>query len=101
MEDLLLPDQVQEVEDLIPINHNLDLSALKLDSVEYIDLESMYVAHAEANFDLDIIKNSSLHLAYDPMFGAGKSAVPKLLPKTKLIHDDDNPGFHGTSGTYS
>ena len=93
----LLPDQVQEVEDLIPINHNLDLSALKLDSVEYIDLESMYVAHAEANFDLDIIKNSSLHLAYDPMFGAGKSAVPKLLPKTKLIHDDDNPGFHGTS----
>ena len=93
----LLPDQVQEVEDLIPINHNLDLSALKLDSVEYIDLESMYVAHAKANFDLDIINNSSLHLAYDPMFGAGKSAVPKLLPKTKLIHDDDNPGFHGTS----
>ena len=93
----LLPDQVQEVEDLIPLNHNLDLSSLKLDSVEYVDLESMYVAHAEANFDLDIIKNSSLSLAYDPMFGAGKSAVPKLLPNTKLIHDDDNPGFHGTA----
>ena len=91
----LLSDQVKEVESLIPDAHGLDLNNLKLDSIEYIDLEKIYVNHAKSNFDLDSINNSSLRLAYDPMFGAGKAAIPRLLPKTKLIHDDDNPGFHG------
>lgn len=93
----LLPDQVQEVEDLIPDTHGLDLNNLTLKAVEYVDLEGMYVEHAKSNFDLDVINNSDLSLAYDPMFGAGKATVPRLLPKTRLIHDDDNPGFHGTA----
>ena len=93
----LLPDHVQEVEDLIPDEHGLDLKSLALATVEHVDLEGMYVEHAKANFDLDLINNSDLNLAYDPMYGAGKVAVPRLLPKTKLIHYDDNPGFHGTS----
>ena len=93
----LLPNQVQEVEDLIPDTHGLTLNKLTLDSVEYIDLEGMYVDHVKTNFDLDVINNSNLSLAYDPMYGAGKAAVPRLLPKTMLIHDDDNPGFHGTA----
>ena len=93
----LLPDQVQEVEDLIPDSHGLILNKLTLNKVEYIDLEGLYVEHAKANFDLDIINNSNLSLAYDPMFGAGKAAMPRLLPKIKSIHADDNPGFHGTA----
>ena len=93
----LLPDHVQEVEDLIPDEHGLDLKSLALATVEHVDLEGMYVEHAKANFDLDLINNSDLNLAYDPMYGAGKVAVPRLLPKTKLIHYDDNPGFHGTA----
>lgn len=93
----LLPDQVQEVEDLIPDTHALTLNNLTLTEVEYVDLEGMYVEHVKANFDLDIINNSDLNLAYDPMFGAGKAAIPLLLPKTKSIHVDDNPGFNGIS----
>lgn len=93
----LLPAEIQEVEDLIPDEHGLDLTALSLEAVEYVDLESMYVSHAEANFDLASINDSSLKLAYDPMFGAGKATVPRLLPNTQLIHEDDNPGFHGTA----
>lgn len=93
----LLPQEVQEVEDLIPDTHGLDLASLSLERVAYVDLESMYVEHAQANFDLAAINNSDLSLAYDPMFGAGKAAVPRLLPATKLIHDDNNPGFHGTA----
>ena len=49
----LLPDQVQEVEDLIPDSHGLILNKLTLNKVEYIDLEGLYVEHAKANFDLD------------------------------------------------
>ena len=56
----------------------------------------MYVEHVKANFDLDVINNSNLSLAYDPMYGAEKQQQG-LLPKTMLIHDDDNPGFHGTA----
>lgn len=93
----LLPNDIQAVEDLIPDAHGLDLDSLSLEGVEYVDLEGMYLDHAKANFDLDAINNSALKLAYDPMFGAGKSAVPALLPATQLIHHDDNPGFHGTA----
>lgn len=93
----LLAEEVQEVEGLIPDAHELDLSSLNLEEVEYVDLEELYVAHAGTNFDLEAINNSPLNLAYDPMFGAGKAAVSRLLPKTKLIHDDDNPGFHDTA----
>lgn len=93
----LLTDHVQEVEELIPDEHGLALKKLTLDGVEYVDLEEMYVQHAKASFDLHVINNSDLSLAYDPMYGAGKVAVPRLLPKTKLIHYDDNPGFHGTA----
>ena len=93
----LLPDQVQEVEDCIPDSPGLILNKLTLKKVEYIALEGLYVEHAIANFEFDIINNSNLSLAYDPMFGAGKAAMPRLLPKTKSIHVDDNPGFHGTA----
>jgi phosphomannomutase len=93
----LLPNDIQAVEDLIPDAHGLDLDSLSLEGVEYVNLEGMYLDHAKANFDLDAINNSSLKLAYDPMFGAGKNVIPALLPATQLINDDDNPGFHGTA----
>ena len=54
----------------------------------------MYVEHVKENFDLDVINNSDLSLAYDPMFGA-ESSNGRLIPKTNLIHNDDNPGFYG------
>jgi len=93
----LLTDQVQEVENLISDTHGLDLNSLTLEAIEYIDLEGMYVEHVKAYFDLDVINNSDLNLAYDPMFGAGKAVLPRLVPKTNLIHNDDNPGFYGTA----
>ena len=43
-----------------------------------IDLETMYVEHAKANFDFDAIEKSGLKFAYDAMFGAGQNAVKRL-----------------------
>ncbi|MEL6924154.1 MAG: phosphoglucomutase/phosphomannomutase family protein, partial [Bacteroidota bacterium] len=34
-------------------------------------------------------------IAYDAMYGAGQSAVLKLLPDVVALHCDDNPGFKG------
>ena len=97
----LLPDKVSEVESLIPEKNNLDLDAIDFKSlveqkqVEIIDLEEMYCNHVKSNFDLDLINNSQLKFAYDAMYGAGMNVVKKLLPKTRLLHCDDNPGFKG------
>jgi len=97
----LLPDQVQEVEDLIPDANSIDLDAIKLDDliaegkVEYIDLEQMYIDHVEANFDMEAIRNSKMNFAFDAMFGAGQNVMRRLLPDLTFLHCDYNPGFEG------
>lgn len=99
----LLPENVQEIQDIIPDAHGLDLKGVDLqhamDSgmLEMVDLETMYVKHAEANFDLDAIRNSGLKLAYDAMYGAGQNVLRRLLPETELLHCDENPSFRGVA----
>jgi len=97
----LIPEHVQEVEDIIPEKHGLDLASIDLKKAEkdgqltYIDLETMYVEHVEKNFDLEMIRNSGLRLGYDAMYGAGQNVIPRILPKTTLLHCDHNPSFRG------
>lgn len=97
----LIPEQVQEVEDLIPDVHGIQLGAVDLKKAEAdgllatIALEDMYVEHVEKSFDLEAIRSSGLKLGYDAMFGAGQRVVPRILPECGLLHCDNNPGFHG------
>lgn len=93
----LLSDDIQAVEDLIPDDHGLDLNSLSLDGVEVADFTQLYLDKAKEAFDLDAINNSDLSLGYDAMYGAGREAVPALLPKTTLFHCSNNPGFNGTA----
>ena len=54
----LLPENVSEVENLIPEKNNIDLENISFQSivgsgmVEIIDLEKMYCDHVKSNFDL-------------------------------------------------
>ena len=97
----LLPDNIIQVESLIPNKNNIDINSLNIESyvkdglIQFIDLETIYCKHVEANFDLDIISNSKMNFAYDAMYGSGMNVIKKLLPKTTLLHCDDNPGFLG------
>lgn len=93
----LSPSKVQEIEDIIEDTNSIDLEVVSLDSnlVEWIDLETMYVDHAKANFDLKAIEESGLVLAYDAMYGAGQNALKRLLPNTKFLHCEHNPSFMG------
>jgi phosphomannomutase len=99
----LLPEQVKEVEDLIPDDHNIDLDALNIEElkkegkIEVIDLEGLYVEHVEANFDLDAIRNSTMGFAYDAMYGAGQNVMRRILPDITFLHADNNPGFEGVA----
>ena len=40
----------------------------------------MYIDKIKSSFDLDAIKNSGLHFAYDAMYGAGQFVMKKLFP---------------------
>lgn len=93
----LSPEEVQEVEDIIPDLSNINLASISMDSdlIEVIDLETMYVDHAKANFDLEAIEKSGLVLAYDAMYGSGQNALKRLLPNTHFLHCEDNPSFMG------
>ena len=93
----LSPALVQEIEDIIPATNEIDLASISLENnlVEIADLETMYVEHAKANFDLKAIEDSGMNLVYDAMYGSGQNALKRLLPKTQFLHCDYNPSFMG------
>lgn len=93
----LSPEKVQEIEDIIPETNAVDLKAVSLESplIEVVDLETMYVDHAKANFDIEAIEKSGLNLAYDAMYGAGQNALKRILPNTHFLHCEYNPSFMG------
>jgi len=97
----LSPEQVQEIEDIIPDLTSLNLDEISIEDaianglVEIVDLETRYVDHVKANFDLEAIKNSGLRFAYDAMYGAGQNVMRRILPETHFIHCDYNPSFKG------
>ena len=97
----LLPEKIEEIENLIPNKNLIDLNKLILkefqekDLLEYIDLETMYCNHVENHFDLNLIRKSGLQFAYDAMYGAGQNVIKRLLPDTTMLHCEDNPSFKG------
>ncbi len=97
----LLPDKIEEIENLIPEVPSQNFKTVDLKSkeksglLEYIDLETMYCDHVEKNFDLELIRNSGLDLAYDAMYGSGQNVIRRLLPDATFMHCDYNPSFDG------
>ena len=63
--------------------------------VEVHDFEKIYLDHVTDKFDLDLIRNSGLGIAYDAMYGSGQNAMKKLLPNATHLHCEVNPGFDG------
>ncbi|MBD3638787.1 MAG: phosphoglucomutase/phosphomannomutase family protein [Crocinitomicaceae bacterium] len=97
----LLPNQVDEIEQIIPDTNTVNLENISLEKAakegltELIDLEDMYIAKVKSTFDLDLIANSNFGWAYDAMYGAGQSVMKKLLPNIEFLHCDPNPSFMG------
>lgn len=97
----LIPEEVQEVEDMIPDAHGIDLAAIDLGQarkdglLKSIDLETMYVEHAEKSFDMKAIRECGMRWGFDAMYGAGQNAMRRLLPQATLLHCEHNPGFMG------
>jgi phosphomannomutase len=93
------PDDIEKVESQIPESISLELKSVSdyvtEGIVEYINLEDMYVEHAEQNFDIPAIRDSGLQWAYDAMYGAGQNVMRRLFPDITFLHSDYNPSFDG------
>ncbi len=94
-----IPSEIAAVEDRIPdqanpISASFDES-LGQDRIKLVDLEQIYIDHIEVNFDLDVIRNSNIRLAYDAMYGAGQNVIRRLFPNATLLHCEFNPWFDG------
>jgi phosphomannomutase len=97
----LAPEHVQEVEDMIPDLCPIDLTTISIEGaiaagqLEIVDIETRYVEHVKANFDLEAIEKSGLNFVYDAMYGAGQNVMKRLLPNIQFLHCDHNPSFMG------
>jgi len=97
----LLPEKIEEIEALIPEAPAANFKEVSLaeaeanGSLKWVPLEDDYCTHVERSFDLDAIRNSSLELAYDAMYGAGQNVIRRLLPETTMLHCEYNPSFDG------
>lgn len=97
----LVPEEVQEVEDMIPAEHGVDLAAIDLAAarksglLKDIALEDMYVEHVEKSFDMKAIRECGMRWGYDAMYGAGQNVVRRLLPAASLLHCEYDPSFQG------
>ena len=73
------------------LKNNIDFDSISIKELEnnnklsYINLEDMYCAHEQSNFDLKSINNSKMNFAYDAMFGAGMN-VKKINSKMQLFY---------------
>lgn len=95
----LSPEKVQEIEDIIKEEIPNDWKSVSLANtlVEVVDLETEYVNHVKANFDIAAIANSGLNLVYDAMFGAGQNVLKRILPDIQFLHAEHNPSFKGVA----
>lgn len=94
-----VPADVTAVENLIPDAVPTDVPTyaeiVAKGLVEVMDFEQIYLDHVYKGFDIDLIRNSGIGIAYDAMYGAGQSAMKKLLPNATHLHCEINPGFDG------
>ena len=92
----LLPKEISEIENLIDDKFHDDLSAVSLennDKYKIVDIEKLYYDEVVKNFDIDLINDSNLKLAYDAMYGSGMFVAKRILINAKFLHCDWNPSF--------
>jgi len=92
----LLPKEISEIENLIDDKFHDDLSFISLennDKYKIIDIEKLYYDEVVKNFDIDLINDSNLKLAYDAMYGSGMFIAKRILSNAKFLHCDWNPSF--------
>lgn len=104
---LLLDEETRQIEaEINPLGVDqvikLDLDiALEAGIVQRRDMTNEYVDAVEALIDLDMIRNASLKVIVDPMYGVGQLTLGMILTEARcrvtFIHERRDPLFGGRS----
>lgn len=96
------PDQIAAVEErLDQFDENLEPDSyehfLEVGQIETIPLTNRFTQVLIERLDLEAIKASGIKIAHDPMYGAARGLVRRLLGEDHVleIHGELNPGFNG------
>jgi alpha-D-glucose phosphate-specific phosphoglucomutase len=95
------PDQIASVEQrLTPIGEGFQVrrfeDCLKLGLIRELSLTEQYLNVLRQKIDIESIKESSLRIGHDPMFGSGMGCIRKLLGDQVFeLHSEVNPSFRG------
>lgn len=96
----MLEKDVRDVENLISSEYEFDLEMLNWNylleqgSIQYMNIESIYLKHIQDNFDIEMLNNSGLNFAFDAMYGSTQNIFKKLMPGVTLFHCEQNPSFN-------
>lgn len=65
--------------------------------IETFPLQEAYVELLREQIDVEAIKEGTMRMAYDAMYGAGQGVVTELLGKARVVElgHDLNPGMYG------
>lgn len=97
----LSPENVDEIERVIPTENDINLDLVSLENakkeglLEILDIEQLYIDAVNESFDIEAIKKSGLNLVYDAMYGAGQNVLKRILPDINFLHCEYNPSFKG------
>lgn len=91
-----IPKDIAAVEGKIPDYSRFATESMKpnADLMHEIDLEQIYVDKVISSFDIEAI-SKHINLVYDPMYGAGRQVLSRILPQAVVLHNTENPGFMG------
>jgi phosphomannomutase len=96
------PAQIAEVEKRIPDAAPSDLppfdALVDEGRAEMRDLAGGYLDALRKQLDLEAIREASVRVGHDAMFGASRGLLRRLLGDDHVVelHAEDNPGFEGT-----
>jgi phosphomannomutase len=97
----ILPEIIEEIEQMIPENSSGNLPELKdliaSGQVVYHDFEQLYIDRVKEGFNLNKILDITDELIFDAMYGASQNVIRKLFPNAHLLHCSLNPGFEGVA----
>jgi phosphomannomutase len=93
------PDGLIQIQNLIP-DHYQKINIAEVNSpgeISEFDPVTSYTKHLSKLIDLEVIRNASLNVLVDPMWGNGSGWFPKILAGGNIqiseIHQERNPLF--------
>ncbi|MCB9250956.1 MAG: phosphoglucomutase/phosphomannomutase family protein [Flavobacteriales bacterium] len=94
-----VPEEIAKVESFIPESLSKEPESFEFyvsqGIIEFRDMEQLYLDAIEKGIDFNAIRKSGFEMAYDAMYGAGQSAMRRLLEEATFLHCEFNPSFDG------